>query len=806
MTLDTAHSKEIYQGNGAATVFPFAFKVWSAAQVLVTRSMANQVGETDVTAQSTIALTENGGTVTYLYEGAPLPSGATLAITRNMPFTQGVDLISGSQFDPQVIEDALDQATAERQQVKEMLGRAVILPSTSDDTPQDVVQGVYAALDRAENAAANVQQWLNEVGTEVGSHSYVTATDTTTARTLADRFADVINVQDFGAVGDGVTDDTAAIQAALAAVKLGGSVCFEPNKTYLTSPVVSYNAGVIDLAGSTLVRPAPFSTDSLLSVQPVTKDIYTDLSTAVVANQNYFTLPSDNSVKTGDLLAFKSNDESTPDYTHGQYSVVTHVVENTVYMSTPFYADYTVDSLTVYEGKPSFTLKNGKLDISNADSGLSRTGALNLRATNVNISGITFVGSKYTSILANIFGENITATNCHFNTCMNIDGSLAGGRTGYGFNAIGNNITVSNCIFNDCKHAFTSGGRDIMAINLNLKNVAIYENADKFDASEYKGAIDVHCNVLGICTIDAVRVIAQGTWLNPRSPHVVWNITNSFFASKKDGSRAISGVESNISRIHFHNCRLSLPENSLMFVPVATETSAEINNVIFDTCTFMGGGIYAGNKKLTNFTLTNCTCNQDFVLNITNGWENILIQNNIITSNYAFTLTNPIDAVSKHLTISGNRLMRADKTSSPPIRILGISDVAGGTLSDVSIENNSIVFLVGDTSTNSCISFRDVEINRLRVANNTIYRGSDLYDSITLRNTSVYQGTILGNNVSSHITIYANPTATKLTNFSVVGNTGTTYRVATNGGGSITKARYKFDTDSNNFVTVEDAT
>lgn len=67
----------------------------------------------------------------------------------------------------------------------------------------------------------------------------ITATGSTTARSVQDRFADVVNVKDFGAVGDGVADDTAAIQAALDAA----SGVFFPNGDYLITAPLDLNTG-----------------------------------------------------------------------------------------------------------------------------------------------------------------------------------------------------------------------------------------------------------------------------------------------------------------------------------------------------------------------------------------------------------------------------------------------------------------------------------------------------------------------------------------------------------------------------------
>ena len=70
----------------------------------------------------------------------------------------------------------------------------------------------------------------------------VTPTGTTTARTLANLFGDIVSVKDFGAVGDGATDDTAAMQAA----HNSGKLIYYPAGYYnFTSISMTHGGGIV---------------------------------------------------------------------------------------------------------------------------------------------------------------------------------------------------------------------------------------------------------------------------------------------------------------------------------------------------------------------------------------------------------------------------------------------------------------------------------------------------------------------------------------------------------------------------------
>jgi hypothetical protein len=128
-----------FSGNGSTTAFPFSFKVFQASDVLVVQTDTTPTDYTlTINTDYTVALNANqdanpGGTVNMTV--AP-PSGYMLTIGSQVPQVQSVTLTNNGGFYPTVINTALDYLTILVQQLGEKVGRALVMPFSTNASGQ----------------------------------------------------------------------------------------------------------------------------------------------------------------------------------------------------------------------------------------------------------------------------------------------------------------------------------------------------------------------------------------------------------------------------------------------------------------------------------------------------------------------------------------------------------------------------------------------------------------------------------------------------------------------------------------------
>ena len=129
--IETETTKVQNTGNGVTTVFPYTFPILAATELEVTlTSTAGIDALRTLNTHYTVSgvLNEAGGSVTMFIAPA---AGELLTVRRSMVFKQTTDLPTQSGFNAAVLEQALDRVTMLALQLREELGRAAKLPTTS---------------------------------------------------------------------------------------------------------------------------------------------------------------------------------------------------------------------------------------------------------------------------------------------------------------------------------------------------------------------------------------------------------------------------------------------------------------------------------------------------------------------------------------------------------------------------------------------------------------------------------------------------------------------------------------------------
>ena len=628
------------------------------------------------------------------------------------------------------------------------------------------------------------------------------------ARTVKNKLDEIISVKDFGAVGDGVTDDTAAIQAAFDAVDINGTVRFGVGETYLISDTLTAGRpSKIDLRGSRIVTTSAV-VDKIAIYAAEQLDYVTGFTPfAATKGQSAITVDSSVVVAVGDVIEFRSSDVRVAvtgnDYYHGMFAIVLEASGSDLVLDRAFYDTFNVDEVYVWRGHPGgVEICNGEVDISSTPAGVSSNTGITVRTNNIFVHNMRFVGNQYAGIGLHVSGVNAVVENCTASNILCIYGLPGGGRTGYGVDVSASNTVVRDCNFHNCKHHVVSGSRTNVVENITYERCTCVNDAT-FVSSTYDACIDFHSNVIGELVVRDCNVLGHYKLINIRAPGI--KILGGVYEQHTGSSGVvIGGYEMGFYDLVIEGATLNSPDADgvLLYITTTTPTDVDtVSNVSIRNCKFNNGSIvFIDRTTAINgiYVEGNTFTGEDVVILENTNAENVVIQNNeCLSVNRFFRWVADHTFTFNHLSIVGNRVGK-DGTNNNSVISVYADDSTKFALSKFWAIDNNTLDLSANTGTGYGISLTLIAVENFSMSGNVIDRGT--FRCIGVNSVDLTNAKILNNIVDDQISFFDNLAAGNLTALTVLGNTGNTYVVNT-GSFGYTKTQYLCTSTTNNFNT-----